>query len=109
LPHNRPAERLTGLSVPQEGRFALVCDADRRNVLPVPKHILDGLHLGKPNLLRIMFHPPRLREMLREFTLGDVANVTVVIDERAAATCGSLIEGEDVGAHDNEQDSKNAP
>ena len=61
LPDNRVVDRLTGVTVPHNGGFALVGDADGGDVGGLDARLGDGAaHNGNdrgPYLLRIMFHP----------------------------------------------------
>ena len=68
LPHDGVVDRLTTLSVPHNGGFALLRDTDRLNVLYRNRglgqrstHNFTGV---APNLHRIVFHPAGLRKDL---------------------------------------------
>ena len=78
LPDDRVVDRLAGLAVPDDGRLALVGDADggdvRRRASPRAAERLDGdADLRRPDLLRVVLDPAGLRKDLRELLLRDRA------------------------------------
>ena len=70
LPNNGVIDREAGLPVPYYRRFTLVGNTDTGNMhirhIRFSHSLLDGRRLCVPNLVRVMFHPARLREILLE-------------------------------------------
>src|SRR5215470_5060016 len=70
LPHDRPVDRATGPPVPEDGRLALVRDAERGDVAPTdtraPTRLTQHAERDPPDLLRVMLDPARPRVVLRE-------------------------------------------
>jgi hypothetical protein len=79
---------LARLSIPQDGRFALIRNPDRRDVFRLRirlLHCLDGdTHLCRPDLVRIVFNPPGVREYLSKFFLSDGTYDTLFIEQNAS-------------------------
>ena len=100
LPDDGVVDRLAGLAIPDDGRFALVGDADGRDVLRAhlrPPERFDGdADLRRPDLLRVVLDPPGARKDLREFLLRDRADRAVVIEDDGARAGRALVERKDV-------------
>jgi hypothetical protein len=83
------------LSIPDYHCFALICDADGRDVFHTDVRTADRLSrnfdLRRPDLVWVMLDPPGFRENLSEFFLGDGNHFPGVIDQEGSGTCGSLI------------------
>ena len=100
LPDDGVVDRLAGLAIPDDGRLALVGDADGRDVARPQVRAAEDLDghgdLRRPDLLRIVLDPAGLRKDLLELALRDAGDGAVVIEEDGARAGGALIEGEDV-------------
>jgi hypothetical protein len=88
LPDDGVVNRFAGLAIPDDGRFALIRDADGRDVLRAhlgPPQGFDGdADLRRPDFLRVVLDPPGRRKHLCEFLLGDRANRAVTIEDDGA-------------------------
>jgi len=94
LPDDGPMERSAVACVPGHDRLALHGDADRGDGLTA-----DGIHdLGKrglgdlPDLLGVVLHPTRLREVLCELAMRHVAGHTAVVDGERTHARGTCID-----------------
>lgn len=100
LPDDRVADRLSGLAIPDEGRLALVRDANARDLDRLragqPNRLAGHGKLGGPDRLGIMLNPPRLGKQLRELLLRDGDNRSGSIKQDGARTGRPLIEGENI-------------
>ena len=103
LPHDGIVDRLAAGAVPYQRRLALVGDADRRDVARRKAGLGDGLAAGRehgaPEVLRIMLDPAGLREVLREFLLGDGRDRAIGAEHDGAGGGRALVDGEDVAGH----------
>src|SRR6185436_11740438 len=74
LPDDGVGDRPPRAPIPDDGRFALVGDADASKVragrLRGAQHLERRAQLRLPNLLRIMLDPARLRKNLSKLALG---------------------------------------
>ena len=104
LPHNGVVDRCAGVAIPHHRRFALVGDADGRDVAAVvPRfHRRLGRHarLGRPDFARVVLDPARLRKYLGEFLLGLRHDLPLPVEQNGAGTGGALVEGEDELLHE---------
>jgi hypothetical protein len=77
--------RFAGLTIPDDGRFALIRDADGRDVLwphlGPPERLDRNADLRRPDFLWVVLDPPGRRKHLCEFLLGDRANRAVTIED----------------------------
>ena len=75
LPHDRAMNRLAAGAIPNDDRFALIRDTDRRDVCRLQprfrKYLARHVALARPDFLGIVFDPTRLRKVLAELALGD--------------------------------------
>ena len=103
LPDDGPIDRLTGGSVPDNGRFTLVGNADRRDVFIRRAdflHCLTGRgELCLPDFTGVMFHPAGLRIKLCEFFLHHRAHFTLFIEKNASAAGCSRIQRHYIFCH----------
>ena len=103
LPDDGAADRLAGFAVPDDGRFALVGDADGRNVGgggPDPVHGRKRhAQLGGPDLVGVMLDPARLGEILGKFLLRHAAHTPVVVKQDAAVGGGACVQRHDILLH----------
>jgi hypothetical protein len=102
LPNDRVGDRAPRGPLPQHGRFALVGDADRADILrgkPGSAERPGGdVALGMPDFQRVVLHPARLRVDLAEFLLGASEDPPVPAEGDGAGARGPLVEGEN-GLH----------
>ncbi len=100
LPDDGVVDGLTGLTIPDDCRLALIGDSDSGDVCAVDVHLGHGLGrdtgLTRPDLVRIVLDPAALREDLPELLLSHRANLAILIDDQRAGTGGALIERQDV-------------
>lgn len=85
LPYDRIVNRLTRMAIPDDGRLALIGDADAIDILraqPLRNEQL-GKHfeLARKDVFGIMLHPARTREYLREGALRDRPNGSAAIHQ----------------------------
>ena len=103
LPDNGAVDGFARAPVPHHGGFALVGNAHGGQLLwlhaRLGQHLRDGGRLRGPDFLRVVFHPTRGREVLREFLLRHGDDAAVVVEQDGAGTGGALVQGEDVAAH----------
>ena len=103
LPHDRGRDRAPRRAIPQHGRFALVRDADRHDVIGrrarTGKHLGDGRSLRGPDFLGVVLDPAGAREVLRELALRRRDDVAVVVEQDRSGTCRALVQGEHESAH----------
>jgi hypothetical protein len=101
LPHDRVADRLAGDAVPDERRFALVRNADRRDVRRPQARARHRFgrdcELRGPDLVRVVLDPSGLREDLLELLLGNRDDAAAAIEDDRARARRSLVEREDAG------------
>ena len=103
LPDDRVADRFSRQAVPDDGRLALVRDADRSDILRGSSDLLHRLLrdeiLGGPDLVRVMLDPARFWEDLGEFFLCNAAHFACSVEEDAAIACRACIQGHDIFCH----------
>ena len=91
-------DRLAGLAVPDDGRFALVRDADGVDVPGSetrPRDRLGGYaQLRRPDLFRVVLDPAGLGEDLLELLLRDGRDVAVLVEDDRPRARGALIQRE---------------
>ena len=85
LPDDGVVDRTARLLVPDNGRLALVRDADAGDVARDEARLLESfLHDSDhraPDFLGVMLDPARFREVLRELLLGDTDNLGVAVED----------------------------
>ena len=88
LPHGRVADRLAGLAVPEDRRFALVGNADGGNVagaeLRASERFDRDPDLRRPDLVRVVLDPAGARKDLPEFLLRDGGDVAAPVEVNRA-------------------------
>ena len=98
LPHNRIVNREARLTVPDNCRLPLVGNADTGNM--IIRHVgfchrfLDRERLRIPNLVRVMFYPTRLGEILLECFLRESDDLSLTIKQDGTGCCCSLIDSQ---------------
>ena len=99
LPYYGITNRLVCMSVPNHGGFALVGDADGRDVrglrAGVGQRAARGGELGVPDFHRIVLDPAGVRIVLRELALVDAAHAARAIEDDGAGTGGALVQREE--------------
>src|SRR5699024_10673472 len=100
LPDDGVVAGPSGLLVPDDGGLTLVGDADRGDLfggdVTFAKRLLDdGLDVG-PDLLGVVFDPPRAGKYLLVFALVHRDDASVPVEEDAAARRGALVDRGDV-------------
>ena len=113
LPDDRVVDRLAGLAIPDDGRLALVGDADGGDVarpeVRAPERLGRDRDLRRPDLAGVVLDPAGLREDLLKLALADGDDGRVVIEDDRARAGGALVEGEDVRhGSDSGSDSRRA-
>ena len=99
LPDDGVVDRLAGLAVPDDGRLALIGDADGGDVAAVERRLSPGLR-GRPRAGYCQISSgscstqPACGEDLAEFLLRDGADAPVVVENDGARTGGALVESE---------------
>jgi hypothetical protein len=93
----------SGVSIPDDRRFSLICDADGAH-----RSTVDGCFLKKllnerervlKDLLCIMLNPPRLREKLGVFGLPKMPDLPCMIEQNTARAGCSLIDRKNELSH----------
>lgn len=102
LPDDGVVDGLTGVLVPEQRRLALVGDADGLDVVAGDAGLGDGsgddLLDVRPDLVRVVLDPARLREDLLVLLLVDGDDPAVLVEHDAAAGRGALVDRRDEGA-----------
>ena len=100
LPDNGVVDRLAGVTVPDDGRLALVRDTDGGDVL---RRRADLVHsrqrhaeLGRPDLVGVMLDPAGLGEILGELLLRDAAHLALGVKKDAAVGRGARVQRHDI-------------
>ena len=100
LPHDGVVNRLARLAVPDDSRFALIGDADSRDLIGFDirfrKHALGCVQLRIPDVGGAMLDPSGLRIELLELLLGCCNGIACLIEKNRARTGCPLIERENV-------------
>ena len=83
-------------AIPHDCSFALICDADRGDVMRCEMRFGDcvahAVEQRGPDFLRVMLDESWLRKVLREFALRRCDRNCVLIKDNRADTCGAAIE-----------------
>src|SRR2546428_1072419 len=99
LPNDRRMDRAAAAALPDDRRFALVGDADRREVLGAdpggPERFASDRHRGGEDLFGVVFNVPRRRIELPDLAIGGTANGPVDVEHDRARAGRPLIERED--------------
>src|SRR5262249_24668752 len=104
LPDNGVVIRMAGVPVPDDGRLALVGDADRgqvRGFEAVPgQGGTDDRGRTLPDLDRVMFDPsgPRQNLLMLELVAADLT--AVVVEDHEPRAGGALVDGSDKISHE---------
>ena len=100
LPDNGVVDRLAGVTVPDDGRLALVRDADGGDVLRRRADLVHGrqrhAELGRPDLVGVMLDPAGLGEILGELLLRDAAHLAPGVKKDAAVGRGARVQRHDI-------------
>ena len=88
LPHDRVGDGTAGLAVPDDGRLALVGDADAVDVLGIEcmrgEQIGERAELREDDFLRVVLDPSGLRIELPELALHGIDETPFAVDENGA-------------------------
>ena len=83
LPDDSVVNRPSGIFIPQDGRFALVGDADARHIgrrnIGGRQHLEHSCILRGPNFHRILLDPSLVRIMLGQLMLPDGENILFAV------------------------------
>jgi hypothetical protein len=94
-------DRLSGCAVPDDGRLALIRDADGRNRFGGDAGFLEYFvcdsALAFPDGRGVVLDPARLGVDLGEFLLADPDDVAVVVEQDRAHGSGSRVKGHHMG------------
>jgi len=75
LPNDGMIERFAGFTIPDNGRFPLIGDADGSDLVGAYAFVNQGFdhdsRLAGPDFVRVMLNPALLGKVLLEFLLGD--------------------------------------
>src|ERR1700749_3766658 len=100
LPDDRVVDWMTGFTIPDNGGLTLVGNADSGNRRAIQARTRDGLGgdpcLGRPDFLRVVLDPTRLRINLSKFLLRHRHYIALAVEHHRARTCGALVERQDV-------------
>ena len=103
LPDDGVVDGLSRRFVPDDGRLALVRNADGGNVPRVDVRLRDDLHHDPVDagvdLHRVVLHPAGLGVILGKFLLRDRDDVLHLVKQNRAAAGRALIEGEKITRH----------
>jgi hypothetical protein len=101
LPDNGVVNGFARLTIPDEGGFALVRDANGGDIAGFGTGFVHGFdsdaELRRPDLLRVVLDPAGIRIDLFNFLLRDGADAPGMIEDNRAGAGRSFIEGENVG------------
>jgi hypothetical protein len=99
LPHDRPLHGPPARPLPEERRLTLVRDPDAREVAGPEVRLSErGLRRGEhrlPDLFRVVLHPPRLREVLRELRVAASVYAQLGVDDEARRPGRPLVDCQD--------------
>ncbi len=100
LPDDSVIDRLAGLFIPDNRRFALVGNADCGDLIGANirmcQHFYQRGALRSPDVHGIVFNPARFRVDLGKFALGNRDNVGVMIENNGAGAGCALIERDNI-------------
>ena len=100
MPDDGVVDRFAAVFFPDDGRFALVGDADGGDFFRANaggfQHFAGDAALGSPDFHRIVLDPARFRVDLGEFLLCNADTLAGLVEEDGAGAGGALVEGEDV-------------
>src|SRR5690606_19852092 len=99
LPDDGVVDRPAGDSVPDDGGFALVGDANRGDLLVgnagLSQRLDEHTALGSPDFHGIVLDPAWLRIDLRKFSLGNADHVGIAVQHDGSRAGGALVERDD--------------
>ena len=104
LPHDGGAHRLASMPIPHNGGFALVGDANGRNVGRSRADFLHCLHghakLCGPYFTCVVLHPAGLWVKLSELLLGDALYFSLAVEQDAAVAGGAGVKRHHILRHE---------
>src|SRR5437016_4768482 len=100
-PDDRAVHGAACTAAPQDGRLALVRDAERPDVAVArarpAARLAQHAQRHLPDLLRIVLHPPGPGIVLRELGIGAPDNAPETVDDEHGRARRALIDRDDVG------------
>ena len=103
LPNDSVVDGLFCVNIPYDGGLTLVGDTDAGNVEAVDVDRRDCFcncrSLRRPDLIGVVLHPSRFREVLFELLLSDCLNLTIVVENDCTRTRSSLVKCKNVLFH----------
>ncbi len=103
LPDNGWTHRLPGPLIPHHCSLSLIGNADGCDILCPGSRLGHGLHchpkLGRPDLIRIMLHPARLRKILGKLLLRQTADLPFPVKKDTPVAGRPCIQGHHVFCH----------
>ena len=104
LPDDGVIDRFTGRAIPQDRCFALVRNADGRDLAAktcFAQRLRGDRAFALPDLVRVVLDPPRLRIMLPERLLCVACDAAVASEQNGARAGRSLIERQNIPLHED--------
>ena len=103
LPDNEIVDWFTRFQIPYYRRFPLVGNTDGHDIFGCAVGILhglgDGIFLGLPDLIGVMFDPARLGIDLGKLLLPNAENVGIPVEDQCTAAGGTAVNTNNVLAH----------
>jgi hypothetical protein len=103
LPDDGAADGFAAGAVPQHGGFALVGDADGRELRRADPRLGQRLpghgELGVPDVVGVVLHPAWVREMLRKLLLRHGHDPRLSVEDDGARARRALVQGKHMGVH----------
>ena len=101
LPDDRAVDGPAAAPVPDDGRLALIRQADGREVGRLDpgsgESVFRRAEDGLPELLRLVLHPARTRKILRHFAVAAPPRPQLLVDHEAGCPGCPLVDGEEHG------------
>src|SRR5581483_2113017 len=107
LPDDRAMNRLAGGALPDNGGFALIGDADRRDLRGLDlnagavavQRLAERAQHRLPDLLGLVLDPARLGEVLRELSVATTPELQLLVEHQHRGPGGPLIDRDDEFGH----------
>src|SRR6185437_301215 len=96
LPHDGPVQGLPCLPLPDTDRLTLIRDPDREGLgLRLRQGLPAGVQRRRPEILRVVLHPPGSGKVLRNLTIAPPQYPAIVSDDERPGAGGSFVDGQD--------------